>query len=221
VPSNLGKIRDMRLSLDEHNIVSNFRVFINGYRVFGSTSNCRLDFQCRPKDDPKNIATFDDIKQELKKYGTIFHLNELYALPYSQTIFPYLVTGTNYVDLHSEASGLGGCGLAVSLKFVFDSGTKERTTIIRPGQGTPAVAQTGAVTVETLYGSGGLRENTIAPYGTHSARGSYRLCERVRLTFDLASSQIDRSDNTWDAQIRQRRNEISCEIPQRRTKACP
>jgi hypothetical protein len=122
VPLHLGKIRDMQLSLDEHKVVSNFRVFVNGYRVFGSTSNCRLDFQCRPKDDPKNIAAFDGIKQELRRYGTIFHLSELHALPYSQTIFPYIVTGTNYVDLHSEASGLGGCGLAVSLKFVFDSG---------------------------------------------------------------------------------------------------
>jgi hypothetical protein len=179
-----------------------------------------LSTRIPPKAETYNNAAFDNLKQELRAHGTIIHLNHLYPLPHSQTIFPYIVPGNNYVDLHSEASGLGGCGLAVSLKLVFDSGGIERTMVIRPERGTPAITRTGSVTVETLYGAGGPRESTIAPYGTYSARASYRLCERVRLAFNLTSSHIDRSDETWVTQIKKRRDEISCEIPQRRTKVC-
>lgn len=221
VPTRLGKIKDIQLRLDEHNGVSNFRVFVNGYRVLGSTSNCRLDFQCRSKDNPQYITEFDALKQELKVYGTIFHLSALYSLPYSQTIFPYVVAGVNYVDLHSEASGLGGCGITASLKIDLDGGSLERTIAIRPERGAPSVTQTESGAVEILYGAGagGAGGTAIAPYGTHSARGSYRLCERVRLVFDLTPIQIDRSDDRWVKQIKGRRAEIACQIPQRQ-KAC-
>jgi hypothetical protein len=152
-----------------------------------------------------------------KRASWTFSSKRFVPLPFSQTVLPFVVPGTNYVDLHSEAGGRGGCGIAATLTFLFNDKRVVHTTVIRPEKGTPTETRTGLVTVETLYGSGGPKEKeTINPYGTYSARGTFRLCERMRLTFNLTSSQISRSDVTWLAQLEKRRNEISCEIGQRR-----
>lgn len=215
VPRTMGPLRDVRFIVNNYNLYSNFRLYTNGYRVFGSTSNCRLSYQCRQK-SPETTITFDKFRDVVTKGRSIFHLNRLYALPYAESVMPLLVEGHNFFDLHSETSGVEGCGLGVELLFVFDKGGLSHILNINSGRGVPKRQEkkvgSSIIVTDDFYPERFEGHEFIEPYKTLSANPSYRLCERVRLAFDIGRDALNRSDDSWRANILAKRREAACEV---------
>jgi hypothetical protein len=118
--------RKILVLVKEYDGFSNFRVFINGYRVFGSGTHCALNFQCRPRGDLLSRKRYDEYRSIDYKGFSTYRLNEMFELPYaidiSRLLLPSDDKHQNFIDIYSENSGTGGCGLAIALAEISQNG---------------------------------------------------------------------------------------------------
>jgi hypothetical protein len=211
-----GPLQSAKLSVLEYDGSSNFRLFVNGYRVFGSSSNCVMNYQCKKADDETAEASFIELQKLALSRGSIYHIHKLYSLPHVEDISGFLVEGTNYIDIHVENSGVGDCVLKAAVEF---SSPAKSTTVsavsISPDAGVTSSAEKPLQVDEVFY-SGGLpvAENAasdIVPlYNTIRSNGSYRLCQRVRIQFDLTKDQLSVLSARWHDWAEARGQEQSC-----------
>jgi hypothetical protein len=87
-----------RLSLLEYDGASNFRFFVNGYRVFGSSANCVMNYQCKKAGDQQAENNFRQLQALKLEGGSIYHIYRLYSLPHVEDISGFLVEGRAVVS---------------------------------------------------------------------------------------------------------------------------
>jgi hypothetical protein len=145
-----------RLSLLEYDGASNFRFFVNGYRVFGSSANCVMNYQCKKASDQQAEDNFRQLQALKLEGGSIYHIYRLYSLPHVEDISGFLVEGRNNIDIHVDNSGLGDCALKATVELSFsDQPVTTRTISISPDTGATSIAE-GPLQVEEVFYSGGL-----------------------------------------------------------------
>jgi hypothetical protein len=213
LPNNLGTITDAKLILEEYDQRSNFRIFVNGYRVFGSFSDCRLESQCRLRKSSEDLdGILRDRKELLDGIPSNFHLRRTYELPYAQTILSFLTTGDNFIDIVSEHSGVENCKLETKIEFVLEKGSFSYFALIQHAPGGPHKDGPENARVVVFNSAGKPSAKEIEPYRTLFANPSYRLCERIRLTVPLSATLLHRSDAIWSEQILARYKDNFCEL---------
>jgi hypothetical protein len=223
-----GEVESARMTIQDYDGASNFRIYINGYRVFGSSSNCVMEYQCKKAGDRAAELSFQEIQSLKVIDASIYHIHRLYSLPHAEDISGLLVSGKNIINVHSENSGLGDCHLQVDLDLSTTAAPKTTFTIeISPNTGSPSSADQPLQSKE-VFMSGGLpiakddleSNERIPIYNTTRSNGSFRLCQRVRVVFDLSPDQLRTLDSQWDVWAQKRRREIICAIRDDRPEEC-
>jgi len=191
LPSN-QKILKASVVIEAYDGLSNFRVITNGYRAFSTGSNCRLDFQCRPANDPFAINRFKQFTALALSAQSMFHLDSSYALPHTEDFSGFLVGGRNVIDVIAENSGAMTCNLVLSLVFELVGKSVKRTVVITPKSGGSAIANSSPDHLTELFNSGGLPDmgEFLPVYRTSTTNQSYRLCERIRFELNLTNEQV-------------------------------
>ena len=198
--------------------LTNFSMIVNGYRVFGSDSNCAFKYQCVDKANTdehdidkieKDVAALNDAMDRiLKTYGwaqlyggggfvSAQYMRERFTLPHEESISHFLVEGDNFIDFHAWNSGAGGgCIFGAALKFRSRSGLEDSYEIqIKPDEGGMPRQSDDLKTSEIFYAggeaflSGG--QDRLMPYNTYRASHLYRVCERIRIKFTLTKGQAN------------------------------
>jgi hypothetical protein len=167
-------------------------VSLDGYRVFSTGSNCRLDFQCRPANEPFAIDRFKQFTAISLSARSMLHLDALYPLPHAEDFSGFLVEGRNVIDVIAENSGAMTCNLALSLVFELAGKSVKRTVMITPKSGGSAVTDNNPDHLVEVFNSGGQPDigEFLPVYRTSTANQSYRLCERIRFELNLTSEQV-------------------------------
>jgi len=185
IPS--GRLTSALITIDDYDGYSSFRIFVNGYRVFSSTSHCRLLFQCRPYS--QDLARhFNEFRRLSVNYKTIHHLEDSFSIPHSEDIGNLLIAGKNTIDFQAVNSGVATCRLTISLKINSDF---QRTIAITPDPWKPIKIDPAAIVQEFDTGTNAGEGDEIPVYRTNNRNQSYRLCERIRLEFTLNSNQLE------------------------------
>jgi hypothetical protein len=197
------------LRLNQYDRYSNFRIFINGYRLFGSESNCALAYQCLDSSNPSRIAEKTSSIAELDSlastelhdrrrlgFGSIHYVREQFPLPRTDRINHYLVQGTNFIDIHSENAGTGACLLDLSIELQGSSGADNTFTLRVDPNGGPQQDSDRPLAPHEVFYSGGTTStpelpDIISPYETHRTFHLQRVCSRIRIAFTLSKSQAD------------------------------
>lgn len=192
--------------------LTNFNIIVNGYRIFGSDSNCAFEYQCV---DTSNVeqSDIDRIDGDVKRlnsaidnlpkpYGgpgfiSVHYMRERFTLPHIESINYFLVKGENFVDIHAWNSGAGaGCVFGVTLELRSRSGSVDPFKIqIDPGAGNIPL-QSDVLKESEIFYSGGetfLEEGRgmLMPYRTYQANHLHRICERIRIKLVLTEDQAN------------------------------
>ncbi|HEV2268671.1 MAG TPA: hypothetical protein VGR92_04365 [Steroidobacteraceae bacterium] len=144
----------------------NFGIYVNGWRVFSSETNCGLVFLCRKQDDwEKEGAAWSSLITELPKptVSDYYSPHELYNLPINISIGDLLVPGYNFVDVYTSNPGRGTCLLQARITII-----SQHKYLIQP-----------------ISSSDRLAEKNIRKYGTYLSYPNHRLCDRQRIEFTL------------------------------------
>jgi hypothetical protein len=156
---------DAVLSIDEFDVRSDLRVFVNNVRVFGSYQDCIWTFQCRNEDRSKeknDFAEFLKARKEPILNETLYPPDKLNKLGEPISLLSSLRSGLNYIDVFSNNSGLTGCHIKGLLAFTMLSG-KVNTIVFNIDDG----ARTGD------------------PFRTIRQSGTYRTCDQFRLPANI------------------------------------
>jgi hypothetical protein len=193
IPADAGALKEAVLTLNDYDGLSNFRVIINGYRMFGSSSDCLLSYQCKPP-DPAAMNDFNAVQKKTIKDGSIHHLHYLNLLPAQVDVTDHFVQAENFIDIVSENSGLGDCRLSATVSLIFLEITLNYTVNIFPQTGDEKIERSGGDILNTFFASGrkiaGDDESEfIEAYGTRRSEATNRLCERLRLQVDLSKNK--------------------------------
>jgi hypothetical protein len=213
IPVHSGRLREAAMTLSAYDGFSNFRIIVNGYRMLGSSSDCRFTYQCKPP-SPSAAADFKAVQDAKLTDRSILHIHRMYTLPFKIDIIGFLVNGPNFIDVLSDNSGLGDCRLETALTLRFDAVALEQRINVLGEVGTSGIETAAANTTHTFYAGGnpGVQEDgTIEPYGTKTANGSYRVCERVRLLVDLSKSRVAQTEAEWRSWMAERHRAAICE----------
>jgi hypothetical protein len=223
-----AQVQAASITIQEYDGLSNFRIYVNGYRVFGSSSNCVMEYQCKKAGDVTADRSFRELQSLKAIDASIYHIHRLYSLPHTEDISGLFVSGINLLEIHSEDSRLGDCHLEVDFTFA-TAGDKSVFTIeISPNTGaSPSPDQ--KLQPKEIFFSGGLpvvnneqdSNDQIPIYGTTRSNGSFRLCQRVRVLFELSPAQLSALDPQWDTWAKKRRRQIVCDIFDDRPEECP
>jgi hypothetical protein len=176
------------------------------YRVIGSESDCALDYQCRddpgaepfePKISVLNSKMRNVIKEFNEGYGffSLHHIMERFELPHEVPIEHFLISGSNFIDIHSENSGAGGgCALGIALDFQGAEGLAHTFRVLIDNDVGQKPSPNGPLTSDEVFHSGG--DNTsvdtagrLEPYLTYKSQHLMRVCQRIRIDFELTDSQ--------------------------------
>jgi hypothetical protein len=156
------KILTAKVVIHEYDRLSDLRIFVNGFRLFGSHVDCAWRFQCNNQE----VDASRDLDEFLKvasghsfRYADYKALN---SLPIERYFTDLIRAGLNYIDIFSNNSGVGKCKVALSIEF---------TTPIPP-----ALSQHFNIKSDDL--------NTN-PYRTTPESGTYRTCDQRRLAFEV------------------------------------
>jgi hypothetical protein len=223
VPADVGKLEAASITLNDYDGSSNFRFYVNGYRMLGSSSDCLLSYQCKPP-NPQSEADLQTTRSQHLKDRSFHHIHSLHSLPHTEAILDHLVQGNNFVDLVSENSNLGDCKIdaVISLSFAkADSAAKTNLYFrikIEPDM-EKEVEPDGGTNVEDKFfsygrvatGEGNVPD-FIDPYGTRWSDGTDRLCERVRVSIDLSQDAKVLNDNDRDRLLFLRHRAALCEV---------
>ena len=206
------------MTVDDFDGQSSFRIFVNGYDVFGSSMNCMLRYQCTHSNSHPGLVTVDTLD---KRDDSFHNIHQTFDLPFLIDISNYLVAGENNVDIDAENTGLGDCLVKVVLTFQPSDKHKVRsyTTEIRNSAGDSSSSADSDGNVDELFYAGGRHAKVgespparIDPYDTLSADGSYRLCERVHLPITLTDAQVSSlRKGHWREWAIERRRNANCE----------
>jgi hypothetical protein len=151
---------------------------------------------------------FGELQSIRNQYQTIHHLEDKFSLPHSEDISGYLTEGVNYIDIQAINSRIT-CDLLVALRVnndferVFDITSNPWS----PPNNPPKLSASG-IEWEFDTGTNSSRANDDLPkYLTNNGNQAYRLCERLRLQFNLDSNQIPillRNDSALKEWLRSR-----------------
>ncbi len=219
VVAPINRLLSASLTVTGYNGLSDFRMFVNGYRVFGSSSNCIMDYQCRPAGDRAAAQAYQTVRSLSDREASIYNIYQLYDLPHTEDISGLLVAGKNVIDIHSENSGLGDCGLRVALELKTDAKPSSVYDIeISSNTGKPD-GTTQPLKAQEVFFSGGspassepsVKDLEVPIYRTRPFNGSYRVCQRIRIELELTNEQLVTLDDKWKEWARARRRMIVCD----------
>jgi hypothetical protein len=217
-----GDLMSVELALDQYDGVSDFRLFVNGYRVFGSSSNCMLQFQCKNKDDPTATSLLQSFKQTRSPGNSFLHVFQRYDLPHLEDISHFLIGGGNVIDIHSSNTGVGDCNLTTRLILRYSTGAMRQYQIVIHSRGGAVSPVRGPLLEMEEFYAGGISsvqdhsDETVQinPYRTPKTRGHYRICERIRIQLALTNEAVASlySDASWQDWARSRVRRTRCEL---------
>ena len=219
-PNN--ELKAIKFALDYYDGRSDFRIFVNGYRIFGSSSNCMLKFQCRDKGDAQAIAAEQEFQQIDLDANSFLHIFERYELPHFEDISNFLLEGGNSIDIHAANAGAGACDLSMRLIFALADGTsREYRTAIKWQSGPQPLSNGPLLTNEIFFAGGppaspdvGDEAILIDPYRTPKVRIQYRLCERIHIQLSLTSDAVHslQKEHPWEQWARDRVTQMKCKL---------
>ncbi|MDE8762598.1 hypothetical protein PZB21_25840 [Rhizobium sp. CBK13] len=211
---DIGPITGIEYSLDDYDGLSDFRLFLNGYRLFGTSSHCMLNFQCRHADDLGAKARFALAKPEDLADLSFRHVRELRPLPVSDDVSDYLVPGRNTIDVFVGNSGVGDCSVLATLHFRGKNAVRSLKLIVSDDPASQRIQQSTASDYDA-YTFASSQDPTapdqLIKYSTYADNPSYRICERIRVTFD-APEKLDIDRNIWKAKQASRLLAEQCAI---------
>ncbi len=196
LPVPPGALTQARLTISDFDQLSNFRVFVNNYRVFGSSADCLMRYQCRPIGDADARSDYLSAVHLEAAGHSVHAIYSLNSLPHIESIGEFLVRGQNNIDVHIENSGVSDCSVQLGIQFTFADGTVLQPSLHVDG----AVGASGVQTLpdgQPLYvfhasaSTPKQRKAQIEPYGTYASNPSYRLCERIRFAMSLSDRNLD------------------------------
>jgi hypothetical protein len=175
------------ISVDQFQIVSDVRIFVNGYRIFGSSSNCMAWFQCKPAGDPEAKMEYSSLWNAKPKGASILHVGQMFELPHVEPIKYFLTPGLNMIDIGLSNSGLETCSLHTSLIFRSSKSPDRQYTLdFSSNSGPDAPVRAKLSDTETFY-------------PISSTPSSFHVCGRVRiqLTFTPEIVQSLYTPESW------------------------
>jgi hypothetical protein len=182
-------------------------------------------YQCRRVGDSDAERNFQQVQALNAVDASIYHIHRLFSLPHVEDISGFLVSGQNIINIRSDNSGLGDCHLRTGLDLTTTTSPKATYTIeISPDQGKPNTADQSLQPNEVFLSGGsaetGEANDSIPIYETSRSNGSYRLCQRISILFNLSTDQLRTFDAHWDLWAQRRRREIICSILADRPEYC-
>jgi hypothetical protein len=186
-------LKSADLVISDYDGYSNFYIYVNGYHLFSSEVNCMMVYQCNSGlGGSSDLALIDSLNI---RDPSLRHIHQLYPLPHTEAVLGFLIAGGNYIDIFSGNSGKGDCRLSFSLILTFNSFTAVYEGHITSDVGNSTVSHIDPHHTVEVFDSGGTtfalsNNNIIDPYLTMAADPSYRLCERIRITLELAKTAL-------------------------------
>ena len=227
VESNYGELQYAAFTLSDYDGSSNFRIIVNGYRMFGSSSDCMLSYQCKAQTSA-TVPIFNEAQKIPIKDNSIYHIHSLNVLPVTREIKDHLVSNnSNFIDIFSENSGLGDCRLNVLFSYSFANQSMTYRVIINSEIGEEILTKTGYDTVNTFFSKGpkvGVdtdQVQLIPVYKTLSSEVTNRVCERIRLQLDLSKIDICGETQSWEKWVFDRHRSELCDIVNNARPHCP
>jgi hypothetical protein len=175
--------------LGEIDNLSNFQIFVNGVRVFGSTSHCVLQVQCRQRRDHVEQEYEIVHRQVLAAFSggarSRYNLVQPFYMPHMIDITGYLVKGQNFIDFHSDSGGHGACEFRFLVSF--RNGLIRRSHRVRISNSAPDHQHEEDAVLSPKQDPNG---KFILPYMTSPAYSSHRICQRYRIEFELPADPL-------------------------------
>jgi hypothetical protein len=127
-----SRIRSANLLLISYDGISDFRVFINSNRIFGTHVDCVWKYQCGNPSQNKMTQDMVIAKSKGMTFNPLFDMSAVSELP-SVNHLPILRDftskmrdGVNYIDIFSNNPGFRGCHVEFDIAFVGQSGQEYR-----------------------------------------------------------------------------------------------
>ncbi|AUW47171.1 hypothetical protein [Rhizobium leguminosarum] len=211
---NIGTVIGASYSLVEYDGDSDVRIFLNGYRLFGTSSHCMLNFQCRNAADLGAKARFSAARTFDLPDLSYKHVRQLRSLPISEDVTDYLVPGQNIFDLFFGNSGVGDCAVQALIHLRGDKTERDLRLTVTDGLSAKPVEQTTGPGFDAYVYSASADQNSpesVSKYGTYIDNPSFRVCERIRVIFQV-SNGFPFDEATWKAKQQARQKAENCEI---------
>jgi hypothetical protein len=187
------KVRKAVITILSYDGFSDFQILINGYRLFSSSHNCHLIYQCKTGTGAATLKKdFDAFAEKSVLSGglSLHQLNEMNQLPHQEEFTDLLISSDNVVHINAENSGVQTCNVAFKVSLYNEGGTSINKNIIIIPYGTSFEQPTSPDDEVFISGAPYASNGLVSVYRTLPADQTLRLCERVRFRFALDGDQL-------------------------------
>jgi hypothetical protein len=211
------RLTKVAIVLKSYDGLSGFKIFANGYHIFSSDRNCVAAFQCTQIAD-KAEREMEEFKRRRVSGGSLYELNKTNTFPLEIPLNNYLAVGQNYLEVISENSGTGGCGLSAEIVLTTEQNQHERYLLkILPHPASPERKQpnrrSDLISEEEFYTGGPISGETIERDKTPTPDKRNVVCERIRIPVKLTEEQGQKlsTEAEFESHFRSRQKAYVCE----------
>lgn len=214
MPVPQSPLKKLDLTIDSYDGVSNFAVYLNSYRVFGTYSDCRLLNQCNSDAQLAKLDWWHNAwSPPMRGDDSTHKLRRLNRLPLAIDLTPLLTGKADTIEIHSTVSGTGGCRTTSTLRSLDDGGRMQSFVIAIDLNKDINERVDQALQTHETFGGGGTADLSegaeIQPYRTRQAYHISRVCARILISIPEHERAFDQT--VWRAKMIELRRRDICD----------